>query len=250
MFEIESDYHVPLLRVLNEMPGGAARKRDVLAEFMRRFGHRIPPRHREMVSSNMNTPKWDNHLSWGRQHLIEAGYMDAPETGVWRITERGKRWLAENPNATHILARAARRGPRSQRAPKTMQTASSLPAGLSLEMLEKTRQAMGEELFRPLWGTLYDQLLAAERARAVTEVTDAELGKAARRQVRQIHDYLQGRGADRPSSEQLCDWIYFCYQFSLFREAAALFPLIVTEEVNPWHLERTRKIAAACRSRL
>ena len=250
MFEIESDYQAPLLRVLSDMPGGAARKRDVLVEFMQRFGHRIPPKHHEMVSSNMRTTKWDNHLSWSRQHLVEAGYMDAPETGVWRITERGRRWLVENPNGVDVLSRAARRGPRVQRTPKTSKIAAPLPAGLSLEMLEKTRQAMGDELFRPLWGALYDQLLAAERTRAVTEVSDAELGKAARRQVRQIHDYLQGRGAAHPTGEQLCDWIHFAYQFSLYREAAALFPLVGTEDVNPWYLERTRKIAAACRSRL
>jgi len=117
-------------------------------------------------------------------------------------------------------------------------------------MLEQTRKAMGDEQFRPVWGAIYDQLMAAERAKAITEVHDSDLTKSARRQVRQIQDYLQGRNGDRPNSEQICDWIHFCYQFSLFREAAALFTLVNADEVNSWYLERTRKIAAASRARL
>lgn len=117
-------------------------------------------------------------------------------------------------------------------------------------MLESTRLAMDPKLFHQVWGTFYDQLLAAKRASSISDVIDSDLTKAARAQVRQVQDYLLGRNGNRPTSEQICDWIHFCYQFSLFREASALFTLVNTEEVNSWYLERTRKIAITSRSRL
>jgi hypothetical protein len=252
MFQRESDYQVPILRILADMPNGSATKQHVLEELTRRYGHRIPQTHYDRVSSKTKILKWDNYAAWSRQHLIDGGYLDAPFRGIWRITDKGRRWLAENPDATHV-GRIQHGGSDSSTPSATRRSKHedrTVPVGLSLDMLEKTREAMGDEHFRPVWGALYDQLVAAERAKAITNVSDNDLMRAARRQVRQIQDYLQGRDGNRPNGEQICDWIHFCYQFSLYREAAALFPLVHTDDVNAWYLERTRKIAVASRARL
>jgi len=251
MFQGEKDYYVPVLRVVAGMPNGAARKKDVLNELMRRYGHRIPPEHREMVSSSIRTLKWDNYASWSRQHLIEAGYLDAPDRGVWGITEMGRRWVADHPHDSHIkLTRRQSDTPPNRKTRAKKKTDVVLPAGLSLDMLEKTRQAMGDEQFRPVWGELYDHLIAAKRAAMISDIDETKLTKLLRRQIREIHNYLLGRDANRPTSEQICDWIHFCYQFSLYREAAALFATVNADEVNPWYLERTRRIAVTSRAKL
>ncbi len=139
--------------------------------------------------------------------MVRAGYMANPEHGTWQITTKGRQWLAEHPNESNIDLGGSdeERTPRRRREPGTKQ-ASELPvSGPSLAMLERTRQIMGDEQFRPLWGTLYDQLVAAERARAISDISDAELAHNAQQHVRRIQKYLQGYSDERPQAEQLCD---------------------------------------------
>jgi hypothetical protein len=117
-------------------------------------------------------------------------------------------------------------------------------------MLEQTRKAMPQESFRQVWGTLYDQLLAKERAKAITQISDKELLVAVRQPVRRIQDFLQGRGNDTPKSEDMCDWIQLCYTLGLYREGAALWQYVQRDEVNAWLYERSKKIATVCRTRI
>ncbi len=56
MFEIVTDYYVPVLRILADMPAGTGRKQEVLAELERRYGARIPPEHRGTIA-------WDGRVS-------------------------------------------------------------------------------------------------------------------------------------------------------------------------------------------
>lgn len=68
------------------------------------------------------------------------------------------------------------------------------------------------------------------------------------RQISHIRDYLRGRIV-RPSEEVLCEWVYFCYTFELFKEAVELFNLINREGVDSWPYERAKRIAKVCRIR-
>ncbi len=117
-------------------------------------------------------------------------------------------------------------------------------------MLELTRQSMSAGQFRQVWGPIYDQLLAEKRARAITPISDKQLLLAACQPVRCIQDNLQGRGNDAPKSEELCDWIHFCYTLDLYREAAALWQYVHQDEVNAWQYERTKKVAPVCRAKI
>ena len=53
----------------------------------------------------------------------------------------------------------------------------------------------------------------------------------------------------RPSEEVLCEWVYFCYTFELFKESVELFNLINPEAVDVWPYERAKRIAKVCRIR-
>ena len=53
---------------------------------------------------------------------------------------------------------------------------------------------MSADEFRHDWGDIYDQLLAAERAKAITPLNDRYLLERIRPLVQRIQDFLQGRG--------------------------------------------------------
>lgn len=65
-------------------------------------------------------------------------------------------------------------------------------------------------------------------------------------QVREIWDFLSGRKEQRPTDQQLCEWVQFCYTFELYAEGRALSALVNPAEVHPWLWERTRKLASIC----
>ena len=243
-FATQLDYEVPLLRLLSELPGGQGATAEVCRLFEERYGHLIPDEHRDLRSNG--TPIWDNNVRWSRQHLKQYGFLDASKRGIWQITDAGRQWLKENPNARRIKG-VPRRSP--QRSRRRSSKKAPRP-GITLEMLEQTRKAMPADQFRKVWGTLYDQLLAAERAKAITTVTQTELGRRARRRLDEIHAFLRGQNASSLSAEVMCDWIHFCYALELYREAAALLPYVREDEVDAVTYKRAKRIADVCRSKL
>jgi len=172
ILERQADYLVPLLRLLSGLPGGQGRASEVLRLFESKYRNLIPEEHYEPFDEYQLM--WQRHLHWSRFHLKNYGLLDAPGYGIWRITDAGRQWLKDNPNARRIKAQG-RRGPRRSR---RRSSKVALAPGISLEMLEQTRKLMPADQFRQLWGTLYDQLLAEERAKAVTEITQTELGSS------------------------------------------------------------------------
>jgi hypothetical protein len=117
-------------------------------------------------------------------------------------------------------------------------------------MLEITRQALPVDQFRQIWGELYDQLLAEERAKAITRLNDKELASRARKPLNKIQAFLKGRGNHTPQSDEICDWIHLCHALELYREAAALWRYVHLDEVDPLQIDRTRRVAAFCRAKV
>lgn len=146
------------------------------------------------------------------------------------------------------LRRGTRRSVRGE--PPERSTISIVPQGVTLEMLEQTRQAMSADQFRQIWGGIYEQVLAEERRRAITPVSDRLLAEKARAIVQRIQDFLQGRSTESPKSETVCDWIFVCYNLELYREGAALWRYVNKDDVNAWQYERTAKFSTACRARV
>jgi hypothetical protein len=108
---------------------------------------------------------------------------------------------------------------------------------------------MPPDQFRAIWGELYDRLLAEERARAQTDISDTELARRARRVLREIHAFLKGESGSI-SSEKAYNWMIFCYTLSLHRETAALFAFVAQDDLPEWAYERARRMAEACRAQL
>ncbi len=244
-FTTTTDYHVPLLRLLAELEDGVGQSAEICRLFQQKYERLIPQEHYGLRTNGK--PIWENNTRWARNHLKDNGFLEAPERGVWRITEDGRRWLKENPDATRMHRRRRQKGRTSLR--RASSSAPSVP-GITLEMLEQTRRTMPPDQFREVWGTLYDQLLAQERAKAVTEITQTELGRRTRRWLDEVHAFLNGKNPSMPSSETICDWIHFCYNLELYREAGALLPYVRADEAAPAVYRRAKRVADVCRNKL
>jgi len=250
-FHSQADYRVALLETLAELSDGTERARDVVARFEERYGDCITPDHRAPRHANTTVPIWKDMLHHARLDLVRRDLMDSPANGVWRITEQGRRWLADHPTTAMLPnLKFDRPTPARRTARQVSKKPASSQSEVTLPMLEQVRKYLPEDEFRRAWGDLYDRLLAEERARFITDIDRKALTDAVMTQVRRIQDFLQGRGDSRPSDEVLCDWVHFAYQLGLYREASALLPLINTAEVNDWYYERTKRIALASRVRV
>lgn len=241
VFQTPDDYHVPLLRLLAELPGGQGRAGDIVRLFGEKYRESIPDWHYDHTESGY--VRWEHYVRWARQELVRRGLVDAPAYGVWRITEAGRRWLEEHPNATRLE-------PQKRAAPvRRERPRPSVPPGITLQQLQATKAVMPPEQFRAIWGELYDRLLAEERARAVTDISDTELAWRARRVLREIHAFLRGEGG-AITSEKAYTWMLFCYTLGLYRETAALFSFVAQDDLPEWAYDRARKMAEACRAQL
>jgi hypothetical protein len=250
LFENQSYYEVPLLRLLYTLPNGEGKVADVVRRFDEAYGDQIPPKDYEELESGQI--RWKNLVNWCRYSLKKHGYIDGSTYGVWRITGEGRRWVEENPDADLLpTLQRSKSGSKTQRSRKknTTHVSFALP-GVTLEMLEQTRQSMPADQFRQVWGQIYDQLLAAERAKAITQVSQTELGRRAQRKVDEIHSFLSGRHSAIPRSEIICDWIYFCYELELYREAASLLQYVRDDEIDSNVYRRAKRCADASRVKL
>lgn len=241
VFQTQHDYEVPLLRLLTTIEGGQGRASEVIRLFDERYEDNIPADHYELLSGGV--PRWNNYTQWSRYQLVQRGLMDAPARGVWRITEAGRQWLQEHPEATRLEPQRRTGRTRSRRA------RAAAPPGITLEQLKATKAVMPPDQFRQIWGELYDQLLAEERARSKTTISNRELGTRARAVLDKVHDFLDGK-AVALSSEKAYDWMQFCYALGLYRETAALFAYVFQDDLPEWAYERARKMAEACRARI
>jgi hypothetical protein len=89
----QNEFTVPILETLVRL-GGEARARDVLDEVGRRIEGDLTPLDREPLSNG--EPRWRVSAGFERKNLVERGLLDARSPrGVWRITDAGRRWLAE-----------------------------------------------------------------------------------------------------------------------------------------------------------
>lgn len=245
-FVTGKDYDVPLLRLLCKLPGGRGETAEVCRLFQEEYRARIPAKHYGVRSTGQDI--WYNNVCWSRNNLSKRGFLAESEFGVWEVNEAGRRWLEQNPDETHLDGSHSQSTSRTRSKPPAS-AAQPMP-GITLEMLEQTRMVMPADQFRQVWGELYDQLLAEYRARAVSKITQTELGRRARRWLDGVHAFLHGKNLNSPSAEVLCDWIQFCYILELDLEAAALLAYVAEGEVDPGIYKRAKRVAEVSRSKL
>jgi hypothetical protein len=253
-----TDYRPALLWLMGQLE--RATTSEALAEFERLLGDLIPPAHRGEIKSGKI--KWDWYVRWSRQDLLNAGLMGSGGRGVWTITPQGQQWLAGHPDGGGDELKALLKPVRKGTAPRTAATRpapgrrtrsrtrrTKTEVGLSFKDLKHIKQHMPADEFQTRFGERWQTLLAEERARIQTDVSDQELARRARQILQQVHTFLKGEGG-AISSEKACDWMQFCYALGLYRETAALFAYVSQDDLPEWAYERARKMAEACRARL
>jgi hypothetical protein len=97
-FDSYASYETPLLHVLHDMPDGQGATPDVLEQFWQKFGEQIPGKHMTVVSGRPGQYKWHNIVGWAASTLTSRGLLEAPASGIWRITDAGRAFLAHRPS--------------------------------------------------------------------------------------------------------------------------------------------------------
>ena len=107
------EFFFPLLAVLSQHPTGL-RRRDLyepVAEMMKLS----PEQRAERVPSGFHF-RYQHRMGWGLNTLKNAGYVEAPALGTWKITERGRGLLSQHVNGfddtmNRKIVREAQGGP-------------------------------------------------------------------------------------------------------------------------------------------
>jgi restriction system protein len=92
MMPKQRDIEIPLLKCLEEI-GGKAKPSEIYTIVQRFFPNLTDSDLTETLTTGGN--KWTNRIQWVRQRLVSIGEMASPEHGVWAITDKGRRRLAE-----------------------------------------------------------------------------------------------------------------------------------------------------------
>jgi hypothetical protein len=84
----ESEYELPILKVL-ERQGGKAASREVVAEVGEMIKDRLTSI--DLQSLDSGGPRWENRVHFTRLHLIEEGFLkEGSPRGVWELTDAGQ----------------------------------------------------------------------------------------------------------------------------------------------------------------
>ncbi|MGC8988637.1 MAG: winged helix-turn-helix domain-containing protein [Verrucomicrobiia bacterium] len=92
----ENEYRLAILRALVAM-GGEGKMAAVLERVYQEMKPRLKPADLKPLPSDAKTPRWRNTAQWERLSMVDEGLLrnDSPH-GIWAITERGRKFLAEN----------------------------------------------------------------------------------------------------------------------------------------------------------
>lgn len=206
MLEVFSDFFVPLMRILESLPDRAGKRMDVERLFEQTYRDQIVSH--QYTRNQRGCIPWEQNVRWGREKLKNLGFVDAPQYGIWRLTEKGHQWLLEHPEATHI---SPKRGRTTQ-----------------------TKEVYESRKYTP-----------TKKTPSIGKKSDA-VEIALEREIRLIREYLAGQSDQQPSNEKLCDWVNFCYILELYAEGQQLFSLVSLDEIHPWYYDKTKKIARIC----
>lgn len=91
----QESFRIPILQTLVEM-GGAARMSVVMEKLEEKMKNKLTEYDWLPLPSNPKSIRWKNTAQWTRNKLKEEGLISAnSEYGIWKITDKGRKWLAE-----------------------------------------------------------------------------------------------------------------------------------------------------------
>lgn len=222
MLNVNEEYAVALLRLMASLPHQQAPLKLVQEQFEKRYRDQIPAaKFRKTQSGRI---KWVGHFLWSRYMLTNLGLLDSPARGIWRLSVQGQRWLDEYPTATRIENESV--GGLDSEEGHARQNHERRRTEAKPERRNASRTWVAESS-----NHLDGQIAILER------------------EIETIRAFLDGRNDQSPSDEKKCDWVSFCYTFEMYAEGRDLFRLVAPDGVNPWHFERTRKLAKICELR-
>ena len=91
----------PVLDALRDK-GGQARSREVYDVIAEQF--KVTDEQRE-VRTTSGVSRFENQIAFARAYLFKTGYLDAPEHGIWRLTEKGWAARLDGPEVDAIFRR-------------------------------------------------------------------------------------------------------------------------------------------------
>ncbi|MGJ9372550.1 restriction endonuclease [Nesterenkonia sp. CF4.4] len=111
MSELPAESNVPIwphflphvLRVLNS--GGAVPRRNLVERVLDAAELSEEARKETLAAGDGRA---DNRVGWALTNLYKAGWVERPQRAVYRITEPGRSWFLENPNASLSFSEADR----------------------------------------------------------------------------------------------------------------------------------------------
>ncbi len=89
---------LPLLKLAGD--GETHQFRASVEALARHFGLSDEER-RELLPSGKQ-PTFDNRVGWARTYMTKAGLLESPKRGLFRITERGRQVLQQNPPVINV----------------------------------------------------------------------------------------------------------------------------------------------------
>ncbi|MCH7483565.1 MAG: restriction endonuclease [Chloroflexi bacterium] len=142
-------YMKPLLELAADGQDHTARESyEAMAE---RF--HLTDEDRQQVVPSGRQPTYQNRVAWARSYLTKAGLLESPARGVFRLTERGRDTLNENP--PEIDSAFLRRFPEFIAFTST----TGQPEEASEQTSEETPEESLAQSLRSLKATLADELL-------------------------------------------------------------------------------------------
>jgi restriction system protein len=85
---------LPVLRVAGD--GQEHRIRDVIERLAHDFG--LTAEERQQLLPSGKQARFDNRVHWAKGYMVQAGLLEATRRGHFRITDRGRKILAESPS--------------------------------------------------------------------------------------------------------------------------------------------------------
>src|SRR5687767_3256934 len=94
------DFQSAMLPVLNDLAQGERAGQETLDALAAHFGLTQEELAQRLPSGKQTT--FTNRVAWAKAHLKAAGLVESPRRGVYRLTDRGRQVLAENPPSVGV----------------------------------------------------------------------------------------------------------------------------------------------------
>jgi restriction system protein len=89
------DFQTLMLPVLRDLAQGERTGQETLGALATEFALTPEETAQRLPSGTQAT--FTNRVAWAKSHLKGAGLIESPRRGVYRITDRGRATLADNP---------------------------------------------------------------------------------------------------------------------------------------------------------